>query len=68
MNSHAKEETNQDLILREQNDEKTNSRETEAIAESGDCDSPNYVPREHRNQWEQSSRDCVSTIITISLR
>ncbi|CAD6265571.1 unnamed protein product [Miscanthus lutarioriparius] len=41
MNSHAKEESNQDLMLHEQNDEKTNSRAAEApVAESGDCDSP----------------------------
>ncbi|XP_021321018.1 golgin subfamily A member 6-like protein 6 isoform X2 [Sorghum bicolor] len=41
MNPHAKEETNQDLILHKQNDEKTNSCEVEApVAESGDCDSP----------------------------
>jgi hypothetical protein len=29
---------------------------------------PDYVSGEHRNQWEQSPRDCVSTGITISLR
>ncbi|XP_020402298.1 uncharacterized protein [Zea mays] len=41
MNSHAKEDINQDLILHEQNDEKTNSHEAETpVAESGDCDSP----------------------------
>ena len=25
---------------------------------------PDYVSREHKNQWKQSPRDCFSTIIT----
>ncbi|XP_062196318.1 pre-mRNA-processing factor 39-2 isoform X2 [Phragmites australis] len=44
MNSLAKEETNQDLSLREQNDKKANSHQAQSEeapeAELGDCDSP----------------------------
>ena len=27
---------------------------------------PDYFRREHRNQWEQSPRNCVSTVITFT--
>ncbi|KAJ1268167.1 hypothetical protein BS78_07G116000 [Paspalum vaginatum] len=67
MNSHAKEGTNQDLCLLEQNYEKTNSHEAQSeeapVAESGDSDSPSkaIASSENTNSQDKATEASASS-------
>ncbi|WVZ93205.1 hypothetical protein U9M48_039203, partial [Paspalum notatum var. saurae] len=67
MNSHAKEETNQDLCLLEQNDEKTDSHEAQSeeapVAESEDSDSPSkaIASSENTNSQDKATEASASS-------